>query len=113
MEWDGNERRRNVDEKIQALQIELASSTASVKSWMETTTEYRQSLCGKIDEIRIAMSNLPCKERKAWYQAMNRQVGFMWAVIAIFIGLVVKDMLDRSVMASELKQIRAEIVVKR
>jgi hypothetical protein len=65
-----------------------------VNNWIETTKDYRKSQCDKIDEVRDNvkkifewLEKLPCKERGGWYKSMNRQVSFMWAVLAILIGL--------------------------
>lgn len=110
--YDGPERRKMVDEKLQDLQLEVASFTATVKAWMSSTDEYRKHLCDKIDVIKNSFAELPCKERKAWYQGMNRQVAFMWVVITIFIGLVIKDMADRSQLSKALASIQTEIAIK-
>lgn len=68
----------------------LARLEERVTNWMETTNEYRKNLCCKIDRIMDTLTNLPCKERKGWYESMNKQVGWVWkAVGALAIALVV------------------------
>ena len=100
-----------MDEKVQELQIELASFTATVKAWMETTQAYRLSLCDKINTIQDKLSELPCRERRGWYQGMNKQVTFMWAVLAIFIVLMFKGVWDRDQISKELAQIKNELTL--
>ncbi len=71
----------------------LAVLEERVKNWMETTTEYRKTLCSKIDIITEKLSELPCKERKSWYQNMDRQVKFMWGAFAITVLVLVFDII--------------------
>lgn len=64
-----------------------------VTNWMESTTEYRKELCRKIDNILQRLSDLPCKERKAWYESMEKQVTYMWIVITVIILPIVWKLL--------------------
>ena len=82
MEWDGKERRAD-DSRIAVLETE-------VRNWMETTKDYRKSLCEKIDELKnevktvmIRLSELPCSERKSWYKSMEVRVGLTWGAILL------------------------------
>ena len=86
------EERRQEDKKIAVLE-------ERVSNWMETTTSYRRDLCAKLDKVGIKLDDLvsvigklPCEPRKAWYQSMGRQVGFMWVVL----GLVLVSVLGGS-----------------
>ena len=109
--WDGIERRKNMSTEIQDLKVEIAGFTSKVGSWMETTTEYRKSLCDKINIINEKIADLPCKERKAWYQSTGRQVGFMWLVLAILLVAVLGSFAaghtDRQAMAKDLSDIQS------
>jgi hypothetical protein len=87
--WDGVERRRTMDSEINSIKVELASFTAKVGQWMETTKEYRISLCDKFKEVkdevsnlRIDFSKLPCKGRVI-------QSRLMWGALGIIFGIVV------------------------
>jgi len=80
--YEGPERRQDYG-KIAVLE-------ERVNNWMNTTTDYRRSLCEKIDELRagqkemnIALGRLPCGERKGWYNSTNRQIAFMWVMIML------------------------------
>lgn len=67
----------------------LAVLEERVTNWMDTTTEYRKTLCSKIDYIMNRLDGLPCKERSGWYKSMSRQVSFMWIFIsALVLGLL-------------------------
>lgn len=58
-----------------------------VTSWMETTTEYRKSLCQKLDIITDRVSNLPCSERRG----LGTQVKVIWGLIVGVIILIISD----------------------
>ena len=64
------ERRRNGDTRIDVL-------TERVENWMETTTEYRKSLCSKIDIITTKLDALPCPARIEMLRATQREVGWL------------------------------------
>lgn len=67
----------------------LAVLEERVSNWMETTTEYRKTLCSKIDCIMTRLDKLPCDKRDGWYKSMSRQVAFMWILIsAVVLGLL-------------------------
>ena len=83
--------RMSVNKEIEQIKIELSGFKASVESWMLTTTEYRQSLCHKIDDILIRLNDLPCKERKGWYASFGRQLNFMWVILSGMILAIIAD----------------------
>ena len=87
--------RREDDHRIAVLE-------ERVKNWMDTTVDYRHTLCSKIDLIQSLfdtvnkkldnlISELPCKERKAWYTSMEAQVRALWVLmVTVIIGLLIK-----------------------
>ena len=75
--YEGEERRYNLDSRINEMDKELASFTAKVTEWMTTTTEYRKSLCAKLD----ALKERPCREAN--------QFKLVWGVLLIVIGATV------------------------
>ena len=90
--WDGHtERRKDMGETIERL---VRLETLQEKDIIEAT-DWRKLFCGKVEEIKNDVKSLldkfillPCKERKGWYQSMGRQVGFMWAVLALILAAV-------------------------
>jgi hypothetical protein len=84
--WDGQERRRTMDNEINDIKVELASFTAKVSEWMETTKEYRVSLCKKLDEVRIDVAKLPCKNRLFQSRLMWGAIGIVFGILAAHIG---------------------------
>ena len=76
------EDRRMGDVKIEVL-------TTKVEHWMETTTEYRKSLCTKIDgtNARIdalveKMNGLPCRERIEASKGVRLQLKALWILVS-------------------------------
>ncbi len=70
-----------------------------VENWMNTTTEYRHSLCEKINEIKVSVgkvvdtvNNLPCKERGEITKGQGVTNKLIWAAIGIVFGLLVAHM---------------------
>lgn len=67
-----------------------------VKNWMDTTIDYRKSLCEKINELKVGqdkifvvLDSLPCDKRSGYYQAISRQLKFMWGVLAgVLVGII-------------------------
>ena len=77
-----DERRRNDDTRIDVL-------TERVENWMTTTTEYRKSLCSKLDEIKSEMDKLPCATRIEHTKGIDNHIKALWvAVSAIFLAIV-------------------------
>ena len=56
--------------------------TAKVSEWMETTTEYRRSLCKKIDEVKEKINELPCPERAEANRGMRAEMNWIRGLIA-------------------------------
>ena len=64
---------------------------AKVSEWMLSTTEYRKSLCTKIDTINDKISELPCKERKGFYTSVSNQMRIMWGFISAIVLAVIVE----------------------
>jgi hypothetical protein len=85
------ERRRNEDTRIDVL-------TERVENWMTSTTEYRKSLCSKIDaiqqnqhrisdEINSKIVSLPCS--KGHDVHVDRQLNAIWWIVSVcLLGVV-------------------------
>ena len=74
--------RRSTDVQIEVL-------TERVENWMATTTEYRKSLCAKLDHINERMNNLPCKERIENTKSVHMQLKALWVLVsAAFLGVL-------------------------
>jgi len=95
-----DERRNNgdlklLDDKFNELKNDVSAFTAKVTEGMETTTEYRKSLCFKIEEVKTTISNLPCKERFFWYQSANKQIKWLWTITGGMILAILKDWIEK------------------
>ena len=85
------ERRRADDIQIKVLE-------ERVNLWMESTTEYRKSLCQKQDfiiqqqgEIISRLDRLPCDARKPMWQWTERNIYALWSAVAlIFVAIMVE-----------------------
>ena len=64
------ERRRNGD-------IQLEILTERVNNWMESTTEYRKSLCAKLDIINARMNELPCKQAEEFTKSLKNDISWL------------------------------------
>ena len=85
------ELRRMDDERIARLE-------ERVSNWMETTTEYRKSLCAKLDnvlqnqqriseELHTKILSLPCS--KGHDSTVDKQLNGLWWIVSIcFVGLI-------------------------
>ena len=80
-----------MENDLKDLEIKIGVLTERVTRFMEVTTEYRKSLCGKIDDINKKMSDLPCKERKGVFDSINRQIMFMWIILGGAIAKIITD----------------------
>ena len=103
--YNGPERRSDMSDIIGRL---IKLETLQERDIEEANT-WRKLLCEKFDRMIVKMDGLPCSERKGWYQSMNRQMGFMWAVIAIvlvaILGSYAAGNSDRSVLKKEIKEL--------
>ena len=68
---------------------ELMKKELDFKVFMESTLIYRemQEQSNKetktmLKQITEFLAKLPCDSRKSWYQGMDRQVRFMWVILA-------------------------------
>ena len=72
-------------ETLVVLRTDLAAFTAKVTEWMEGTSEYRRSLCTKVDAIKQSIAELPCPQRKGMYESITKQIGFMWGLLSVIV----------------------------
>ena len=70
--------------------IALARLEEKVTGWMETTTEYRKSLCRKLDEVKTQMANMPCKEHIKTFEYLTNSIKFIFIILGIMVGFIVK-----------------------
>ena len=70
-----DERRRNEDTRIDVL-------TERVENWMETTTEYRKSLCSKLDKLNDRLNDLPCPSRVEQTKNIHTQLKALWILVS-------------------------------
>lgn len=75
------ERRRNEDTRIEVL-------TERVENWMQSTTEYRLSLCAKLDKINDRLDKLPCEARIEASKGIKFQLNLFWWAIGLLIPMV-------------------------
>lgn len=74
--------RRQDDVRIEVL-------TERVENWMKTTTEYRLSLCQKLDKINDRLDKLPCPQRIEQTKNVHMQLNALWVIVsAIFLGII-------------------------
>lgn len=95
MSEEREERRRDYDVKLDVL-------TERVENWMETTTEYRKSLCGKLDLITERLNALPCKDHKGENASLRKDVdrltmGAFVIISVLFISGAAWGTLNRTV----------------
>jgi hypothetical protein len=76
----------------------IARLEERVSNWMESTTEYRKSLCSKLDillqnqtkiseEVHSKISSLPCS--KGHDNHVDRQLGAIWWIVSVcMVGVV-------------------------
>lgn len=67
------ELRRMDDERVARLEERVAN-------WMETTTDYRKQLCGKLDRIQDKLDSLPCPQRIEQTKGIGLQLKALWAI---------------------------------
>lgn len=59
---------------------DVAVLKSEVKQWMDTTTEYRKSLCYKIDLISNKLSNLNCAVHQERMGGLQNNLKALWVV---------------------------------
>ena len=65
--------RRMDDERIARLE-------ERVNNWMSTTTDYRKSLCDKLDRVMTKIDALPCPSRIEHSKHIDFQLKSLWAI---------------------------------
>ena len=100
--YNGEERRKTMDKQLQEMEIQLASFTATVTEWMESTKQYRRDLCVKQDKLldkqdsfEGKLSELPCRERKGIYDSIKGQLTVIWVVITGVVSLLFLELFKR------------------
>lgn len=58
----------------------IARLEERVDNWMSTTTDYRKSLCSKLDRIQEKIDLLPCPQRIEQSKNIYFQLKALWAV---------------------------------
>jgi len=69
-----------------------------VNLWMESTTEYRKSLCAKLDVViekinilNARIDKLPCDARKPAWESLSNQVKAIWGFLgAICLAIIIE-----------------------
>lgn len=59
----------------------IARLEERVSNWMETTSDYRKSLCTKLDTIMIKIDNMPCS--KGHDETVDKQLNGLWWLVGI------------------------------
>ena len=82
--------------------------------------EWRAGICKKMDEVRAdvkelvgVFAKLPCSKREGWYSSMNRQMIFMWAVLAILLVVSVNGFMDRDDIKKSLSFVKTELMTEK
>lgn len=70
-----NERLRRMDDE------RIAKLEERVANWMETTTDYRRSLCTKLDKVMSKLDELPCPARVEQTKDIHRQLSSLWKIV--------------------------------
>lgn len=93
--YNGEERRKTMGNEINDLKVTLASFTAKVTEWMDTTVQYRKDLCIKQDRILKKqdtfdekLTALPCKERGEMYKNIGKMTKVVWGAIGVVFGIL-------------------------
>jgi len=80
----------SIAKDMEEIKIAMASLTAKVGEFMNTTTDFRKTLTADVKEISNKVIGLPCRERKGWYNSMSKQVSWLWKVCgAIALALAI------------------------
>jgi len=76
---NNNEELRRMDDE------RMAKLETQVTMWMETTTEYRKSLCAKIDTIMAQIAKLPCESRSIYSKGISTQLSWLWRIVFVVV----------------------------
>lgn len=71
--------------------VEIKVLKERVENWMATTTEYRRTLCTKIDIITEKMNALPCRERFENTKGIKLQLKALWALTGGLLLAIVSE----------------------
>lgn len=91
METNEQHNRRSYDHAVAVLE-------ERVSNWMASTTEYRKSLCAKLDvvlknqeSICSRLDKLPCDMRKPMWDSINVQIKAIWCFIGAIVLIIVGE----------------------
>ena len=109
--WKSHDER--ADER-QALTCDKMDDIKSdIKGVNDTLSYLDKTLTGTNTLVAEKFAQLPCGERKGWYQSMGRQVNFMWLVLALMLTGVValgwKGMAEKNTFANEIAHIQKQL----
>ena len=69
--------------------VRIGVLTERVENWMATTTEYRKSLCSKLDAIQKQINELPCPQRIEQTRGIHTQLKALWILVsAVLLGII-------------------------
>jgi hypothetical protein len=71
------------------LKTDVAVLKSEVKNWMDTTIEYRKSLCHKIDIITDKLNSLGCAVHSEKMNNFGMQLIGLWSCAALVLGAMV------------------------
>lgn len=75
------------DRRSSDVQIEVL--TERVENWMKTTTDYRLSLCQKLDRLQDRLDKLPCDVRCEETKSIKLQIKALWVIVtASLMGII-------------------------
>ena len=88
--YQGEEKRKTMDNELNEIKVELASFTATVKEWMNGTTQYRLDLCRKQDKLLTNQDQLtekfnalPCSARSEVTKGMKAELNWVRALLGV------------------------------
>lgn len=83
--------KREDDNKIDVLEERL-------RNWMNTTTDFRNELTKKIEDIdvkiesiRTKMESFPCDERRGWYTQTTNQLKALWIIVWMVVAAIIAE----------------------
>lgn len=77
------------EEEVSSLKKELAVLTERVNNWMATTSDYRISLCSKLDSIKDSLEQRPCSVHEQKLKSIGVLWNIVWFIIPTLLGLSV------------------------
>jgi len=86
------------DDEAMALKIQLEVLTERVSNWMTTTTEYRKSLCSKLDSMNIRLDKLPCEARIEASKSIRSDLGWLQKIMYGVLGVGIPALLSLAVI---------------